>query len=112
MIPCGTKAWTGGGSGGGLSPGASGSSTGLNCNRGGLLRFDVLPTEFDGTADALYQPYDRLSRLHMEYLADHGTFSDLPLQRVIDDMNRHYPGMVKSGNGVKDSDRFENDAIR
>ncbi len=75
-------------------------------------RFDVMPTEFDGTADALYQPYDRLSRLHMEYLADHGTFSDLPLQRVIDDMNRYYPGMVKSGDPVKDSDRFENDAIR
>ncbi len=39
-------------------------------------RFNVTPTEFDGTADALYQPYDALQRLHMEYLADHGTFSN------------------------------------
>ena len=75
-------------------------------------RFGVVPTEFDGTADALYQAFDAQHRLHMEYLADHGTFSDLPLQRVIDDMNRHYPGMVKSAVAINDADRFENDATR
>jgi transglutaminase-like putative cysteine protease len=75
-------------------------------------RFEVMPTEFDGTADALYQPYDAKQRLHMEYLADHGTFSDLPLQRVLDDLDRHYPSIVKRGDPVDASERFEDDATR
>lgn len=73
-------------------------------------RFGVRPTEFDGTADALYQAHDTQNRLHMEYLADHGTFSDLPLQRVIDDFNRHYPGMVTRSDSVTVTSRFEDDA--
>lgn len=73
-------------------------------------RFGVRPTEFDGTGDALYQAYDTQNRLHMEYLADHGTFSDLPLQRVVDDFDRHYPGMVKRVDPGSVSSRFEDDA--
>jgi hypothetical protein len=55
----------------------------------------VLPTEFDGRTDALYQPFNAQQQLHMEYLADHGTFDDLPLQRVFDDFARHYPLMMQ-----------------
>jgi transglutaminase-like putative cysteine protease len=58
-------------------------------------RFGVLPTEFDGRTDALYQPFNAQQQLHMEYLADHGTFDDLPLQRVFDDFARHYPLMMQ-----------------
>lgn len=73
-------------------------------------RFGVHPTEFDGTADALYQEYDVSDRLHMQYLADHGTWSDLPLAKIRDDMARHYPGTSMSGGAsVDDSVRFEND---
>lgn len=73
-------------------------------------RFGVRPTEFDGTADALYQPYDTSDRLHMEYLTDHGTFSDLPLDRVIADFDRHYPGMVQRHSAERPAGRFEDDA--
>lgn len=73
-------------------------------------RFGVRPTEFDGTADALYQPYDTSDRLHMEYLADHGTFSDLPLDRVMADFDRHYPGMVQRPSAERAAGRFEDDA--
>lgn len=73
-------------------------------------RFGVRPTEFDGTADALYQPYDTSNRLHMEYLADHGTFSDLPLDRVVADFDRHYPGMVQRHSADRPAGRFEDDA--
>ena len=53
-------------------------------------RFGVKPTEFDGESDALYQEFDQAERRHMEYLADHGTWSDLPMVKIRDDMHRHY----------------------
>lgn len=77
-------------------------------------RFGVRPTDFDGLGDALYQQYDAQGRLHMQYLADHGTWSDLPLQRVRDDMRRYYPGTAFSAAtgscAVAPQERFENEA--
>lgn len=70
-------------------------------------RFDVRPTEFDGTADALYQEFDVQNRRHMEYLTDHGTWSDLPLDQVIADFRRHYPGTLMDPNAPDDGERFE-----
>jgi len=76
-------------------------------------RFGVRPTDFDGLGDALYQEHDTHGRLHMQYLADHGTWSDLPLQQVRDDMVRHYPGASFSAGAdsapVSPEDRFENE---
>jgi transglutaminase-like putative cysteine protease len=73
-------------------------------------RFGVHPTEFDGTADALYQEYDLNNRLHMQYLADHGTWSDLPMAKIRDDFAKHYPGSLMSRRArIDDSVRFEND---
>lgn len=76
-------------------------------------RFGVRPTDFDGVGDALYQEHDARGRLHMQYLADHGTWSDLPLQQVREDMLRHYPGATFSAGADSDAgapgDRFENE---
>ncbi|MCP5266584.1 MAG: transglutaminase family protein [Burkholderiaceae bacterium] len=75
-------------------------------------RFGVRPTEFDGRSDALYQEHDALGRLHMQYLADHGTFSDLPLARIAEDFQRHYgTGFdVPDASGSRQAERFEDDA--
>lgn len=54
-------------------------------------RFHVKPTEFDGREDAVFQEFDALDRRHMEYVADHGTWSDLPYERIVADMQRAYP---------------------
>ncbi len=54
-------------------------------------KFSVLPTEFDGTADAIFQEYDAKNRRHMEYLRDHGTFSEFPFDRVMADFRAFYP---------------------
>lgn len=56
-------------------------------------RFDVTPTEFDGHSDAILQEFDRRRRRHMEYLVDHGSWSDLPFERIAGDMRAAYPAI-------------------
>jgi len=83
-------------------------------------RFGVRPTEFDGTADALYQEFDAENRRRMAYLADHGTWSDFPLDKVREDFARHYPpelviggppaSSTAAGAGRDEAGRFEDDA--
>lgn len=53
-------------------------------------KFHVTPTEFDGVADALLQEYDRKGRKHMDYVANHGIWSDLPFEKIHDDFTRYY----------------------
>lgn len=84
-------------------------------------RFGVRPTDFDGTSDALYQEFDADNRRRMAYQADHGTWSDLPLDKVREDFARHYPReLFEEGVSVApdheasrpdaDAGRFEDDA--
>jgi transglutaminase-like putative cysteine protease len=54
-------------------------------------RFGVLPTEFDGRGDAIFQPYDAANRRHMEYVKDHGVWSEFPYERVRSDFRAFYP---------------------
>lgn len=54
-------------------------------------RFHVRPTEFDGRSDAVFQEFDALDRRHMEYVREHGTWSDLPFERIADDFRKAYP---------------------
>ena len=54
-------------------------------------RFDLLPLEFDGTADSLYHPFDRHGHRHMEYVNQRGSFDDVPLAQITADFARLYP---------------------
>jgi transglutaminase-like putative cysteine protease len=54
-------------------------------------RFGLLPLEFDGRSDSLYHPFDRHGHRHMEYVAQHGSFDDVPLERITADFARLYP---------------------
>jgi transglutaminase-like putative cysteine protease len=69
-------------------------------------RFGVSPTEFDGRGHAIFQPYDRQSRRHMEYVKDHGIWSDFPYEKVMDDFCAFYPPRAFGD----DTDRFEDGA--
>ena len=72
-------------------------------------RFGVLPTEFDGRSDAIFQPYDAHERRHMEYVKDHGVWTDFPLDKVAADFRAFYP---QSGYGGDDpGEKFE-DGVR
>lgn len=45
-------------------------------------KFDVIPLEFDGHSDALFHPYDKAGRRHMEYLRYHPARADVPCEEV------------------------------
>lgn len=44
----------------------------------------VTPLEFDGRNDSVFQPYNEEKKLFMEYIHDHGTFADIPVDRIVD----------------------------
>jgi transglutaminase-like putative cysteine protease len=53
-------------------------------------RHRVSPLEFNGHEDSLFQPYNLDKRQFMEYVADHGTFADVPVQDIIEAWERAY----------------------
>jgi transglutaminase-like putative cysteine protease len=53
-------------------------------NAGLCERFGVAPLEFDGRADALLHAFDGEGRRHMEYVADHGTWSGVPFAEMLE----------------------------
>jgi transglutaminase-like putative cysteine protease len=58
-------------------------------------RFGVLPLEFDGRADSVFQPYDRTGRRHMEYLRDRGVHADVPVEDIATTFAREYPRLLE-----------------
>ncbi len=54
-------------------------------------RFSVLPLEFDGVSDALFQPFDKTGRRHMEYIRDRGSYADFPFEEMLRVYAEVYP---------------------
>ena len=75
-------------------------------------RFDVLPLEFDGTADSLLQPFDARSRRHMEYVRDRGLFDDVPLDAMAAELRAAYPRLVEMVERREQGGAFEREAVR
>lgn len=63
-------------------------------------RFGTTPTEFDGREHALLQEYDADRNLHMEYLKNHGYWSDLPFERIKQDFEGYYPADFLKANAA------------
>ncbi len=72
-------------------------------NAGLCERFGVAPLEFDGRSDALLHAHDGRGERYMEYLVDHGTFDDLPFDRMVDELRASYPDMVARATAVDDA---------
>jgi len=68
-------------------------------------RFGVRPTEFDGRSNAILQEFDAQDRRHMEYVKDHGIWSDFPYEMVATDFRAFYPP-IAFGNEAT-GERFE-----
>jgi len=52
---------------------------------------NIQPLEFDGINDSIFHAYTSDGSKHMEYLVDHGTFADMPLAFIKENLNKHYP---------------------
>lgn len=62
-------------------------------------RFGVLPLEFDGETDSVFHPFDSAGRRHMEYVADHGTYDELPFDAIAECFRRAYPRLLAANGG-------------
>jgi transglutaminase-like putative cysteine protease len=60
-------------------------------------KLGVPPLEFSGDRDALLQPFDAKGREFMSYIAQHGTFFDVPAKFLIAEMTRIYPKLCRPG---------------
>lgn len=74
-------------------------------------RFGVLPLEFDGREDSVFQPYDRAGRRHMEYVLDRGVEADVPVDAIVTTFAREYPRLVEAGESAA-ATRFRDEAAQ
>jgi transglutaminase-like putative cysteine protease len=56
--------------------------------------FKVKPLEFDGTQDSLFHEFDEQGNRHMEYITDHGTYSDVPFDMLFAAYRQYYPKIL------------------
>ena len=61
------------------------------------IKSKVDPLDFDGEHDSLFQEYNKEQKQFMEYTADYGTFDDVPVDFIIENMKAHYPDLIKEG---------------
>ncbi len=71
-------------------------------------RFQIRTLEWNGSGDALFHPFDRAGDRHMEYVHDHGTFADVPLDIMLAAWAREYPHWAVSPKG-EDSHQMEDE---
>lgn len=60
-------------------------------NRTLCEKMNVAPIEFDGEHEAIFQPFDTAGHQFMDYVHDHGSFADLPLEKMVAAFHHHYP---------------------
>ena len=46
-------------------------------------RHKVIPLEFDGREDSIFHPFNEEKKQFMEYVADHGTYTDIPVDEIV-----------------------------
>lgn len=59
-------------------------------------KLNVACLEFDGSQDCLFQEYNHGGDKFMEYLEDYGSFEDIPLEFIIENMKENYPKIRKT----------------
>jgi len=67
-------------------------------------RFGVKPLNFDGHSDALFHEFDAKGQRHMEYVLDHGIFSDVPIETLFTAYRQTYSGFADDVDERRSSD--------
>lgn len=62
-------------------------------------KFRIRVLEFDGRRDSIYHPFDNDGNRHMEYLAEHGEFADVPIDAIAATFGEHYAGLGSAVRG-------------
>lgn len=75
-------------------------------------KFGVKPLDFDGEHDAIFHPYDRDGKRHMEYLRERGAFADLPLTEMLEALREAYPHFFDAEGRIRRSGDFEAEAAQ
>ncbi len=60
------------------------------------IKCKVDPLDFDGENDSLFQEYDKEDNQFMEYIEDYGSFDDIPVEFMMENMRAHYPKLMES----------------
>jgi len=60
-------------------------------------KFGLLPLEFDGREDSIFQPFDAAGEQHMEYVLDRGEHADVPLASIQETFSGVYAHMDMGG---------------
>ncbi|HET6490125.1 MAG TPA: transglutaminase family protein [Syntrophales bacterium] len=74
-------------------------------------KFGVRPLEFDGMSDCLFHEFDRKGNRHMQYIHDHGAFADVPFERIVVELQRHYPEFFPRDGAAVGGD-FSDEALK
>ena len=59
------------------------------CNKTGTH-----PLEFNGEEDSIFHEFTADGSKHMEYLKEHGTFAELPVDYIFENFRHHYPHLA------------------
>ena len=65
-------------------------------NKSLCKKLNVLPLEFNGKEDSIFQSYNKEGSQFMEYLFDYGNFPDVPLELFISELKKHYPHLFEN----------------
>ena len=63
---------------------------------------NVAPLEFDGVQDSVFQEYDRAGGQFMDYLEDYGSFEDVPVDFIKQNIVEHYPEVLSLYKGQEE----------
>ena len=55
---------------------------------------NLTPLEFNGIDDSIFHEFDNNGDQHMEYLADHGLFADVPVKKILIAVAEAYPHLA------------------
>jgi len=68
-------------------------------------RHGVLPLEFDGREDSMFQPYSTDRKKFMEYLEFHGTFADIPVTDIVHAFKKTY-GLQRVQSWIENFEKY------